>query len=105
MLDAYGPPAGVVSVSAVWVVHPVALEIGNVADAGPEPVSVTVATKPKLPAALALKYTFPALRYAPVGPLANAIDTVGAVLSTSTLVTVGDVKAKPTLSVVITRTS
>ena len=82
LLDVKGPPAGVVSVSALCVVHPAALESGNVADAGPEPVSVTVATKPKLPPALALKYTLPALRYAPAGPFANASDTVGAVLST-----------------------
>ena len=82
-----GHPPACVSVSALWVVQPAALKSGNVADAGPEPASVTVATRPKLPAALALKYTFPALRYAPVEPFAKASDTVGAVLSTSTLVT------------------
>ena len=55
LLEAYGPPAGVVTVSATWVVHPVALRTGNDADAEPEPASATVATRPKLPAALALK--------------------------------------------------
>jgi hypothetical protein len=105
VLDAYGPPAGVVSVSALWVVQPAALKLGNVAEAAPEPASVTVATKPKLPAAFDLKYTLPALRYAPVGPFARASDTLGAALSTRTLVTVGDVKVRPALSVVITRTS
>ena len=42
---------------------------------------------------------------APDAPLATTTDTVGAVLSTMTLVTIGDVNVRPTLSVVITRRS
>ena len=54
LLDEYGPPTGVVSVSAACV-HPDVERIGSEADAGPEPASVTVATNPKLPAAFDLK--------------------------------------------------
>ena len=53
-LDAYGPPTGVVSISAACV-QPVAVSSGKVAEAAPEPASVTVATSPKLPAAFDLK--------------------------------------------------
>ena len=55
VVEAYGPPDGVVTVSAVCVVQLVALRAGNSADAGPEPPSVTVARKLKLPAALGLE--------------------------------------------------
>ena len=45
-LDANGPPAGVDTVSTACV-HPAVDCTGNVADAGPEPASVTVATRPE----------------------------------------------------------
>ena len=105
MVEVYGPPAGVVGVSVAWVVQFVALKAGNVADAAPEPPSVTVATNSKFPAALDLKNTTVPFRNAPVGPLASATDTVGAVLSTRTLVVVALVNVLPDLSVVITRRS
>jgi hypothetical protein len=49
-LDANGPPAGDDTVSAACV-HPVVACTGNVADAAPEPASVTLATRPNDPAA------------------------------------------------------
>jgi hypothetical protein len=52
-----------------------------------------------------LKYTVEPVLVAPVGPLARATASVGAVLSTRTLLTVGDVNWFPALSVVITRRS
>ena len=90
-LDAYGPVAGIVTVSAAWVDQPGALETGKVAEAGPEPPSKTVATNPRLPGAVELKYTIDPLLDAPVAPLANDSDAVGTVLSTRTLLTVLDV--------------
>jgi len=71
----------VFTVSLAWVQF-AAVRVGKVADAGPEPpVSVTVATSLKLPAALFLKNSVEPLRNAPVGDEPKAKVIVGLVLS------------------------
>src|SRR5687768_5601927 len=47
--DVYGPPAGVDTVPPV-AVHLVAVNVGYVTEAGPEPLSVSASTRRKLPA-------------------------------------------------------
>ena len=53
VLDVYGPPDGVVTVSAACV-QPVVAIFGNAADAGPDPESDTVSTSFNEPAAFPL---------------------------------------------------
>ena len=54
-VEVYGPPAGALTVSALCVVQLVADSAGNVADAGPEPLSLTVSMRLNWPAASDLK--------------------------------------------------